>query len=65
LSFPNLRLLGVKKSTVFRAQELVEKYRMRPRDAIHAAVALENKITTIVSYDKDFDEMKEIKRIEP
>jgi len=65
LSFPNLRLLGVKKSTVFRAQELVEKYRMRPRDAIHAAVALENKITTIVSYDKDFDEMKEIRRIEP
>jgi len=65
LSFPNLRLLGVKKSTVFRAQEFVEKYRMRPRDAIHAAVALENKITTIVSYDKDFDEMKEIRRIEP
>lgn len=65
LIFPNLRLLGVKKSTVFRAQELVEKYKMRPRDAIHAAVALENKITTIVSYDKDFDEMNEIKRIEP
>jgi len=65
LSFPNLRLLGVKKSTVFRAQELVEKYRMKPRDAIHAAVALENKITTIVSYDKDFDEMNEIRRIEP
>ena len=65
LSFPNLRLLGVKKSTVFRAQELVEKYRMKPRDAVHAAVALENKITTIVSYDKDFDEMNEIRRIEP
>jgi predicted nucleic acid-binding protein len=65
LSFPNLKLLGVKKSTVFRAQDLVEKYRLTPRDAIHAATALENKITTIVSYDKDFDEMSEIKRIEP
>lgn len=65
LTFPNLRLLGVKKSTVFRAQELMEKYRMRPRDAIHAAVALENKITTIVSYDKDFDDINEVRRIEP
>jgi len=52
LSFPNLRLLGVKRNTGFRAQKLMEKHRMRPRDAIHAVVALENKITTIVSYDK-------------
>lgn len=65
LAFPNLKLLGVKKSTVFKAQELMEKYKMKPRDAIHAATALENKITEIVSYDKDFDEVKEIKRIEP
>jgi hypothetical protein len=65
LSFPNLRLLGVKKSTVFRAQELMEKYGIRPRDAIHVAVALENKITTIVSYDKDFDDMNEVRRVEP
>ena len=65
LSFPNLRLLGVKKTTVFRAQELVEKYKIKPRDAIHAAVALENKIATIVSYDRDFDAITEIKRIEP
>jgi predicted nucleic acid-binding protein len=65
LSFPNLRLLGVKKSTIIRAQDLVEKYRLTPRDAIHAATALENKITTLVSYDKDFDNMNEIKRIEP
>jgi len=65
LAFPNLKLLGVKKSTVFKAQELVEKYKMKPRDAIHAATALENKITEIVSFDKDFDEVKEIKRIEP
>lgn len=65
LAFPNLKLLGVKKSTIFKAQELMENYRIKPRDAIHAAIALENKITNIVSYDKDFDELKEIKRIEP
>lgn len=65
LSFPNLRLLGIKKTTVFKAQEIVEKYKVRPRDALHSAAALENKIATIVSYDKDFDIINEIKRIEP
>jgi len=65
LSFPNLRLLGIKKSTVLKAQELVERYKMKQRDAIHVAVALENKITNIISYDKNFDTVDEIKRIEP
>jgi len=65
LSFPNLRLLGIKRTTVLKAQEIVEKYKLRPRDAVHIAAALENKITTIVSYDKDFDLIKEIERIEP
>lgn len=51
LSFPNLKLLAVRRTTVLRAQELMEKYKLKPRDAIHAAAALENKITTIVSYD--------------
>jgi predicted nucleic acid-binding protein len=65
LVFPNLRFSGVKRATVFKAQEIVEKYKLTPRDAIHAAAAIENKITTIVSYDKDFDILNEIRRIEP
>jgi predicted nucleic acid-binding protein len=65
LGFPNLKFLGVKRATVFKAQEIVEKYRLTPRDAIHAAAAIENKIATIVSYDKDFDILDEIRRIEP
>jgi len=65
LSFPNLRLLGIKRTTVLKAQEIVEKYKLRPRDAVHVAAALENNITTIVSYDKGFDLIKEIERIEP
>jgi len=65
LSFPNLKILPVKRTTVLRAQDLMEKYELKPRDALHAAIALENKITTIVSYDEDFDKLREIKRIEP
>ncbi|MEM2568283.1 MAG: type II toxin-antitoxin system VapC family toxin [Candidatus Bathyarchaeia archaeon] len=65
LSFPNLKLLGIKKTTILKAQEIVEKYRLTPRDAIHAATALENRIDKIISYDKDFDNLTEIKRVEP
>ncbi|MEM1548678.1 MAG: type II toxin-antitoxin system VapC family toxin [Thermoproteota archaeon] len=65
LSFPNLKILPVKRTTVLKAQDLMEKYELKPRDALHAAIALENKITTIVSYDEDFDKLKEIKRVEP
>lgn len=65
LNFPNLRMLGMRRSTIVRAQELAERYKVKPRDAIHAAVALENKIKTIVSYDEEFDAIDEIRRIEP
>ncbi|MEM4142995.1 MAG: type II toxin-antitoxin system VapC family toxin [Candidatus Bathyarchaeia archaeon] len=65
LSFPNLKLVGVKKSTVLRAQEIMEKYQVKPRDAIHAATALENNVVEIVSYDKDFEKVEGLKRIEP
>ena len=65
LEFPNLRLLAVKRSTILNAQRLMDEYGLKPRDAIHAAAALENRIDTIVSYDKDFDEVRELKRVEP
>ncbi|MBS7635525.1 type II toxin-antitoxin system VapC family toxin [Candidatus Bathyarchaeota archaeon] len=65
LTFPNLKFLAVKKSIILRAQEILEKYGVKPRDAVHAATAIENKITNIASYDKDFDVIKGIKRIEP
>ena len=65
LEFPNLKLLNVKRSVVLRAQRLMEKYKIKPRDAIHAATALENGIETIISYNRDFDKLEEIKRIDP
>jgi len=65
LEFPNLKLLNVKRSVVLRAQRLMEKYEIKPRDAIHAATALENGIEIIVSYDRDFDKLEEIKRLDP
>jgi len=59
LSFPNLKILPLKRTTVLKTQDLVEEYRLKPRDALHAAIALENKITIIVSYDDDLRRLKE------
>jgi predicted nucleic acid-binding protein len=47
LSFPNLKFLIVKRTTIFKAQEIAEKYRLKPRDDIHAAAAIENKVSMI------------------
>ncbi len=63
LKFPNLLFLEVDKNIISKAQELMEQYNLRPRDAIHAASALINGINEIISDDSDFDKVKELKRI--
>ena|SRR3989338_10282543 len=63
LSLPNLTFLSVSKVTIWLAFELIKKYHIDPRDAIHLACAVQNNIKTIISEDKDFDKVKEIKRI--
>ncbi|MHA1149039.1 MAG: type II toxin-antitoxin system VapC family toxin [Promethearchaeota archaeon] len=65
LVFPNLAIKKVDLTTINQAQNLISKYNIRPRDAIHAACALENNIRTIYSFDDDFDMIKELRRIEP
>ena len=47
-----------------RALEIMENNNVGPRDAIHISSALSQGINEIISLDKDFDKVKEIKRIE-
>ena len=48
------------------ALELLEKHQnIQPRDAIHAAVMLNNGLTRIYTTDAHFDEIKGIERIDP
>lgn len=63
LKLPSLLFLDAKLSILIKAQELMIKYSLKPRDAIHAATAIVNGITEIVSDDSDFDKIKEVKRI--
>ena len=46
--------------------KLLHKYQgLKPRDALHAAVMLNHRITRICSADTDFDRIKEIERVDP
>jgi predicted nucleic acid-binding protein len=61
-------VLPVTRDDMNRAFELFERYKgknLPPRDLIHAAVMLNNGISNIISADKHFDAIKEIKRVRP
>ena len=45
---------------------MLEAYpQLEPRDAIHAAVVLNHGLEAIISADRAFDEITEIKRLDP
>ena len=58
--------LPVTLADIRRARQLAKRYpTLRTRDLIHAAVMLENGLTHILSTDCHFDQMREIKRLDP
>jgi predicted nucleic acid-binding protein len=62
LGFPNLEFINVDEGVIAQAQTLMDKYKLSPRDSIHASSALNRKIKQIISDDEDFDQVKEITR---
>lgn len=64
LQFDNLKLTNVDENIMIKSLNLMKRYSsLKPRDAIHLASALSLGISAIVSDDKDFNNIKEIKRI--
>ena len=63
IKMENLTWLDVNVSVLLKSADLMRLYRLFPRDSIHAACALNNNIFTIISEDKDFDDIKDLKRI--
>jgi uncharacterized protein len=62
LGFPNLQFVAADENVLTRAQTLLNKYKLSPRDSIHVASALEKRTKSFISDDADFDQVKEIKR---
>jgi len=64
-SFPHLEWLPVNQIVLHRAVSLYGSLPMRPRDALHAACALENGEKEIVSEDRAFDHVPGLTRLWP
>jgi uncharacterized protein len=62
LKLENLSLLSVNSSVMLRAQELIERYHLKPRDSIHVASALVAGEKEVVSDDTELDIVREVKR---
>jgi hypothetical protein len=62
LNMPKLRLVDVDGNLLSIALFLMQKYRLNPRDAIHAASAITERADIMVSEDRDFEQVKEFKR---
>lgn len=63
LDLPNLRILPVREAELRLALDLMQERRsLSPRDAVHAACALNSGVFTIVSDDEDFDELDGLER---
>lgn len=65
LNFPNLEIVPADKEVMRSALEIIKKYYLAPRDAIHAATAIAEKADFIVSTDQHFDKVKELKWKKP
>lgn len=62
LKLENLSLSAVNSSVMLRAQDLLEKYSLKPRDSIHVATALLTGEKEVISDDSDLDAVREITR---
>jgi len=63
LTFPHLTLISADVPLVRAAVGMTRRHHLFPRDALHAASALSRGIREIYSEDRDFDRLKELKRV--
>ena len=58
-----MKFIDSNNEVITLARDLMEKYSLHPRDAIHAASTLYSGAEVIMSDDSDFDKVRDIKRI--
>lgn len=62
--FPEM--LPVTRADVLRSGEILFAHpQLSPRDALHAATALNSQITTILTVNTDFDQIRGLVRLDP
>ena len=64
LNLQNLNFIDVNWNTINSSLLLLKDYNLGPRDSIHLACALSKNLKNIITNDKDFDKIKEIKRFD-
>jgi predicted nucleic acid-binding protein len=61
LNFPNLEIVSADREVVSSALYIIREYHLEPRDAIHAATAIAEKVDCVVTTDAHFGRVKELK----
>jgi len=62
LNMQRLHLVDVNPDLLALSISIMKKYRTDPRDSIHAATAITQKATIVISEDSDFNRISELKR---
>jgi len=60
---PYTTVLPLSDDEYREAAKLIEKYNVKPSDALHIGAMITNRIPTLVSEDKELDRISEIKRV--
>jgi len=61
LNFPNLEIVSANREVVSSALHIIREYHLEPRDAIHTATAIAEKVDCVITTDAHFGRVKEIK----
>lgn len=62
LNMPRLKLVEVDADLLAGALKVMREYSLDPRDSIHAASAMKEGASVIVSTDKHFEKVRELRR---
>ena len=61
----DIPILQVDSTDVREGVDIFDKYRISPYDCVHVAVMKREGIKEIVSADREFDKVEDIKRLDP
>ena len=60
---PYINILELGEEEYEQASKLVIKYKLKPSDSLHIGAMLSSGINVIVSEDREYDKIKQVKRI--